>query len=83
MDISDVLSSLKIRVDEVGRKTVHTFLHATCLSGADMDLQEAEAIVQTGQSVEVPPRYLACSHTLGRVDPRNGQVLYFETSTPF
>lgn len=81
MDISDVISSLKVRVDAAGRKTVHTFLHARSFSGADMDLDEAEAVVQTGLPVEVPRRYLACKHSLGRVDPRNGQILYFETQT--
>ncbi len=83
MEISDELSSLKVTVDAVGRKTVHTFLHAPYLSGADMDLDEAEAIVQTGLPVDVPDRYIGFQHCIGRIDPRNGDILYFATTTPF
>ncbi len=74
------LGRLAVKVAADGRKVVHTFLDASYFSGADVDLDSAKQILLTGEIVaDVPERYLQMSHRLGRVDPKTGARLYFET----
>ena len=64
----------------LGLLQVHAFLEDPNLCGADLCLKHAEDLIHnTELLVEIPERYRALGHTLGRRCPRTGRGIYFET----
>jgi hypothetical protein len=59
---------------------VHTFVHAPFLSGADISAEKARVLLAHGKlNWVVPDRYRSMGHTLSRIDPKTGEIYYFET----
>ena len=59
---------------------VHTFVHAPFLSGADISAEKARVLLAHGKlNWVVPDRYRSMGHTLSRIDPKTGEIFYFET----
>lgn len=71
---------LRVTTDAEGRQKVHTFLEAGFLSGADIDLDDALALVRDAELiVDVPEHYRSMGHAIGRRCPATGRGVFLET----
>lgn len=71
---------LRVATDAEGRQKVHTFLEAGFLSGADIDLDDAIALVRDAELiVDVPEHYRSMGHPIGRRCPATGRGIFLET----
>jgi hypothetical protein len=78
--IASQLERMRVTTDHEGNRQVHTFLEAGFYSGADIDLDEAEALVRNAELiVDVPERYRSMRHAIGRRCPATGRGIFFET----
>lgn len=78
--IASQVARLRVTTDPDGHQKVHTFLEAGFFSGADIDLDEAIALVRDADLiVDVPERYLRMRHAIGRRCPATGRGIFLET----
>lgn len=71
---------LRVTTDAEGRQQVRAFLEDGFLSGAGIDLDNALALVRDAELiVDVPERYRAMGHAIGRRCPETGRGIFLET----